>query len=183
MRDAARTPGRSVGAAAAIGGALLLVAVAAGCAPRRATRANLPQLQMRAVFDLGCHVSQLQLYHVDRRTKIVAGCGRRLTYQEQCIEAEDRRLECSWSIDSPRADQATWPGASLGAAAAVATPRCPAPEAPSPSPAGGRPIYTDLFQDRDAATPPARATPPAPPTESRRPIKTELLDSDLLNSR
>ena len=78
-----------------------------GCAS--GPRADLRSLQYRSMFDLGCPAQGLELYHVDRRTKAVVGCGRRLVYVESC-ESFGTKRECTWMLDSPIFAQSAWPG-------------------------------------------------------------------------
>lgn len=86
---------------------LMALGLACGCAPRT-HRAQLNQLHYRAVFDLACHAQAMQLYHVDARTKVVVGCGRRLIYQEDCATMGAHSV-CSWRLDTPIAEQWAWP--------------------------------------------------------------------------
>lgn len=126
--------------------ALAIIALAAGCAPRT-HRAHLHQLQYRAVFDLACDASQLGLYHVDARTKVVVGCGRRLVYQEDCVPT-DASFTCTWRLDTPVADQWTWPRRPSETKVATSTEPADCP--------GGRAIQTELF---DAGNPPSPREP------------------------
>jgi hypothetical protein len=126
------------------------LALFAGCAPRT-HRANLHQLQYRAVFDLACHAAELGLYHVDARTKVVVGCGRRLVYQEDCARMGES-VACTWRLDTPIAEQWTWP-----------RPLSPTPQLASSGPAdcSGRTIHTELFDVGN----------PQPPREAREIIR------------
>lgn len=80
---------------------------ATGCVTP-AKRAPVTTLFHRAVYDLGCATQQLQLYHIDGRTKAMAGCGRRLVYVEHCDPSLGRD-GCSWVLDTPTFSQAQWP--------------------------------------------------------------------------
>jgi len=102
-----------------------------GCMPPK--RATLEQLAARSSFDLACPPMQMQLYDFGERAKGVAGCGRRLTYVEQCEAGS-----CAWVIDSP---------AEIGWTAPPApTPR---PAAPPPGPPPAAPLATAQPGDRD----------------------------------
>lgn len=80
---------------------VVLVAMASlGCAGRQP--ASLSGLRYRATFDLTCPASELQLFHIDARTKAVAGCGRALVYVEQCAGGSDESV-CSWLANTPPA--------------------------------------------------------------------------------
>ena len=59
----------------------------------------IPDVRLRAEFDLGCGKSELQTSKLDRMTTGVAGCGKRATY----------RLShgYSWILSSPVAEDAT----------------------------------------------------------------------------
>ena len=37
------------------------------------------------------------MYYIDERTKGIAGCGQRITYEERCDELVGK---CSWEIDA-----------------------------------------------------------------------------------
>ncbi len=81
--------------------------LAIGCAsPRPAT---LQQLHHRSVFDLGCASHQLKLHHIDQRTKVVTGCGRRLIYVHTCEGQGPKRGVCTWKLDTPTFAHAQWP--------------------------------------------------------------------------
>jgi hypothetical protein len=108
------------------------------------------------VFDLGCAQHQLMIYHVDQRTKAVAGCGRRLVYVESCQRIRGS-FACTWVLDTPTFQQARWPdwqrqsgppGHAFGA-----------PSSGNPS----RPVATQLF---DPSQPP-RPVMPAPAVRPR----------------
>jgi hypothetical protein len=163
--------------------ALMSGLCATGCAtPRRAT---LAQLQQRILFDMGCPPQQLMLYHIDGRTKAVAGCGRRLVYLERCDSGAGDI--CSWEIDSPSLGQDAWParvtqatGQSARAQWAMQPgvdrqmptklfePGGRPPVRPTPT---GRALPTDLFGNKRDAKRPATggATDPAAPQRKRPP--------------
>ncbi len=141
--------------------ALIAVAAAAlgsstaGCATVQ--RATAEQLQYRATFDLGCPGGQLWLYHIDSRTKAVAGCGQRLVYLEQCDALAGA---CSWTIDTPNALHAQGPRPVSKPAAAQHSSANHVTEKPR-----GRTIRTGLYGEDRART---AAKPPEPrqtPTE------------------
>jgi hypothetical protein len=140
-------------------GSSLLLVLLFSVACVQPKRAQLPQLQQRAVFDLGCPAAQLYLVHVDERTKAVTGCGRRLIYLEDCDRGAGN--QCSWRLDSPAPGQAWFPGAST-------TPATPgALSSGWMVPAGPpRPVKRELFE------PGAEPTPAAAPTQ--RTIRTDL---------
>lgn len=165
--------------------AVLVLAVVVGCAPPR--RAQLAQLGYRAVFDLGCPAGQLGLYHVDERTKVIVGCGRRLVYMEHCDSGAGNT--CSWQLDTPRHGEAEWPTQVLrdtrtraGERSAYgAQPSAYGRAAPTSGAQGrsdgtasstvreGRSFRTDLFSTSVATLPETQG--------SRRPIRTELFES------
>ena len=131
------------------------------------------------MFDLGCPPEGLQLHHVDRRTKVVAGCGRRLVYVESC-ESHGTKKDCTWMVDSPIFAQSTWPQTmSVPVAAPVAAPAVAAPPIRRPPPVvaaspddhvEGRPIRTDLAGTEQSVIPSRR--------DARRPVRTDLFDQD-----
>lgn len=145
-----------------------------GCAS--GPRADLRALQYRSVFDLGCPAQSLQLYHVDRRTKVVAGCGRRLVYVESCDRYGSRR-ECSWLLDSPVFAQSAWPVFAQSAWPVFAQSAWPvhAPGAwpqgmPAPVPGAPSPAVPVAGAD---PRPPLEASSPSDRVEGR-PIRTDL---------
>ena len=150
-------------------GAVALSSV--GCAS--GPRANLRALQYRSVFDLGCPAQGLQLHHVDRRTKVVVGCGRRLVYVESC-ETHGLNKECTWMLDSPVYAQTSWPEVPTVpvavAPASVPHPTVVLAPAPPPAPEEGRPIRTDLDGREQTVIPPRR--------DARRPVRTDLFDDE-----
>ncbi|MBW2456302.1 MAG: hypothetical protein JRI68_17415 [Deltaproteobacteria bacterium] len=146
---------------------LSLIAVAAACGCSTAgcatvQRATLEHLQYRATFDLGCPGGQLWLYHIDSRTKAVAGCGQRLVYLEQCDSVAGA---CSWKIDTPMLVHAQGqrpygvrpphgvpiPGQGTSANSAPNEPR-------------GRTIRTELYGEDKARTAPKPPEPRQTPT-------------------
>ena len=79
-----------------LGGLLLLLAAVASCGvPIK--RATMQQLEARASFDLACAPAWMVMYYIDERTKGIAGCGQRITYEERCDELLGK---CSWEIDA-----------------------------------------------------------------------------------
>jgi hypothetical protein len=87
--------GSSGRVACALGGLLLLLA-ALGCGvPLK--RATMQQLEARASFDMACPSAWMVMYYIDERTKGIAGCGQRITYEERCDELVGK---CSWEIDA-----------------------------------------------------------------------------------
>ncbi|MEM9695599.1 MAG: hypothetical protein AAGA56_23850 [Myxococcota bacterium] len=142
--------------------ALALAPIGAGCVQTKAARAGFSQLQARAVFDLGCSPAGLQYYPIDSRTHVVTGCGRRLTYQEDCASVGGPQLECTWRVDTPTSAQQQWPNM-------AARPR-------------PRRVMTDLTATPRADYPQGYGNPttiPTTPNEAspRRPFPTELFDS------
>jgi len=127
----------------------LALAGIAACAG--APGATQQQLQSRAVFDLGCAQHQLVVYHVDQRTKAVAGCGRRLVYVESCQRIRGKDA-CTWMLDTPTFEQARWPDWQGHGGPPAHTLGQPATYGSS-----GRPVATQLFDPRQ----PAAAAPPA----------------------
>lgn len=130
------------------------------------------------MFDLGCPAQGLELYHVDRRTKAVVGCGRRLVYVESC-ESFGTKRECTWMLDSPIFAQSAWPGtmATPGSGPVAAAPTTPLPSAAHPpvpvAPADhveGRPIRTDLDGTEQSVIGGRR--------DARRPVRTDLFDRE-----
>jgi hypothetical protein len=81
-------------------GALLVTAGGCVTTSKPIVRASLVQLEARSAFDLGCSYRELSLYHFDDRTKGVTGCGRRLTYVEDCRDL-GTAVSCSWVLNSP----------------------------------------------------------------------------------
>ena len=129
------------------------------------------QLQQRAVYDLGCPAEQLGLSHVDARTKMVSGCGRRLVYVEDCAQMSGTIL-CSWRVDTPSFAQQSWPAQYQAQLWWLEQTRAGAPIATSPGAAPkddrGRSFRTDLFEDGRDRT--------APQGPQGRPIATELFE-------
>jgi hypothetical protein len=122
------------------------------------------------VFDLGCPANALQLHHIDRRTKAVLGCGRRLIYVESC-ESRGLRRECTWMLDTPSYVQQTWPQLQPSLTLTQAAAAGPAGVAPPPSPSNGdRPIRTGLDGPTQSIIPTRN--------ERRRPVQTELFDDE-----
>jgi hypothetical protein len=127
------------------------------CTPLPALRrATLPQLQMRAAFDLACSPQSLSLYNFDERNKGVFGCGQRLSYVESCDASIG---QCTWMIDG-------------FAPAALAAARSPAMHAPpsSPSPSAAAPTGTAAAPNPPAVVAPVAsgqpvAAKPRPPLE------------------
>jgi hypothetical protein len=142
---------------------LALVAALSTSACAAPQRAALPQLQQRAVFDLGCPPQQLALYHIDARTKAVAGCGRQLVYLERCDSGAGD--VCSWELDSPSAAQGFWasqPNRALGQSARAQW---------ALQPGENRTMPTKLFEP--GQEPRVRPTPSGPATRQRT-IRTDL---------
>ena len=111
-----------------------LLVLLLGCPAGRAERATLPQLQLRSSFDLACPYTQLSLVHFDRRSKGVSGCGRQISYVEDCQQI-DGRLSCTWLMDSlPRAQGPAPPNLSPIPAPTVpaAPPRLPSSDLKPP---------------------------------------------------
>ena len=136
--------------ALALGGAL-------GCAS--APGATVQQLQTRAVFDLGCPHHQLMLYHIDGRTKAVAGCGRRLVYVQSCQRIRGQH-ECTWVLNTPTFAQTQWP----------AHQRSTHPPGyvfvgERRTDAQGRPVATELFDPRGLPVPTRTRWPTTPPSK------------------
>jgi hypothetical protein len=154
--------------------ALPLLALA--CVPP--TRAQLPRLQQRAVFDLGCAGEQLYVVHIDERTKAVSGCGRRLVYLEDCDRGAGN--VCSWKLDTPMPGQASWPG-TTGMQAPPTIQASPTIQAQSGAlrsgwmvPAGApRPMKRDLFEAGKEPTPTAQPAAPAT-SPTQRNFRTDL---------
>jgi hypothetical protein len=141
-----------------------------GCA-RHPEPAALPTLQLRASFDLACPPQDVQMFHFDRRTKGVVGCGRRLIYVASCDDAFDKGA-CTWVLDSP----ASWPasasvGAPMGARAAA-----PAPQAWPAAPSA--PVPTSAAPPPGAPARPAGPTTPPPPGSGTPPVDPELSQPD-----
>jgi len=160
-------------------------ALCGGCAPPRP--ATLEQLQHRSVFDLGCPSYQLRLHHIDQRTKVVVGCGRRLLYVHSCDRRGPRGGECTWLLDTPSFTDAQWP--QLQAASAQATQPIvhvmPSVQCPNGQTQpvvvkieqAGRRVATELFPGGEAPPAAAAAGPTAagPQPDSSDPrIRTEL---------
>jgi hypothetical protein len=129
---------------------LATAGVVASCAaPAPAT---LQQLRVRAAFDLACAPNMLQIYELDRRSRGVWGCGRRLAYVERC-DSTHGELICSWLLDFPgwvppgaaptaaveRAVAATAPSAALSSGACASEPPAPSTAAPPALPAPPNP--------------------------------------------
>lgn len=109
-------------------GSVVLFLLLSGCMPPK--RATLEQLAARSSFDLGCPPMQMQLYDFGERAKGVAGCGRRLTYIEECEAGS-----CAWVIDSP---------AGLGWSAPAPTWQEPRPAVPTAPLATAQPGQRDF---------------------------------------
>lgn len=103
----------------------------AGCAS--GPRATLGQLQQRAGVDLACPSHVMQLYHLDVRTKLVAGCGRQLVYIEDCLDHGGKRM-CTWINNSPNS---------------VVQQVVQAPAVATPTPRPPRQIRTRLFNEKE----------------------------------
>lgn len=163
-----------------------LAALSGGCAPPRP--ATLAELQHRSVFDLGCPSYQLRLHHIDQRTKVVVGCGRRLIYVHSCDRQGPAGGACTWLLDTPSFTAAEWPqhqAASTPATQPIVylTPavQCPGGQTQPvvvkiESAAPGRRVATELLSG-GVAPPAGPAAGPAagPPPDSPDPrIRTEL---------
>ena len=119
---AARSTAR---AAAWLAGAALSVAALSCAVPLK--RATMQQLEARASFDLSCPSAWMVMYYIDERTKGIAGCGQRITYEERCDELIGK---CSWEIGA-RSPQ---PVVMVSSSAAAPSP----PAATTPDPFGDR---------------------------------------------
>ncbi|MBW2524161.1 MAG: hypothetical protein JRI23_08295 [Deltaproteobacteria bacterium] len=163
-------------------------ALAGGISCAGAPGASPQQLQTRAVFDLGCAQHQLVVYHVDERTKAVAGCGRRLVYVESCQRIRGAHA-CTWILDTPTFQQARWPdwqghggppGHAVGRPAGHGQPPRPVatqlfgPVSP-PLPTGPPPPANPPEAAADDPSAPATGVAPARGS-ARRPHHTDLFD-------
>ncbi|MBZ4374604.1 hypothetical protein [Corallococcus sp. AS-1-6] len=81
----------------------------------------IPDVRLRAEFDMGCGKAELQASKLDRVTTGVVGCGKRATYR-----LLGARYGYSWTLNSPVIQDET-----------------PAP-APAPAPADEVPVPTTL---------------------------------------
>jgi hypothetical protein len=167
-------------------------ALLCGCAT--GPRANLRTLHNRAIFDLGCPAQQVQIYHLDNRSKVVMGCGRRLVYVEDCFDHGAKR-ECTWVNDTPSFAQQAWPQTynaqmavrgrtprfgterairtqlfPAGQEPSVAQPAAPLESPPATTAPRGRVFRTDLYRNGTERTDPKARTP--------RRVRTELYDED-----
>jgi hypothetical protein len=84
---------------AALTGLAIFAAALPACV-KPAQHASIAALQYRGAVDLKCHPQQLGVYHVDRRTTVVAGCASRGVYVESCELFGDRTI-CTWRLDAP----------------------------------------------------------------------------------
>lgn len=97
---------------------------------------NVNALVARASFDLGCEPQRLTVLHFGGRVYGVRGCGRRLTYIDDCA----RRAECNWRLDAPRPDQLTWPDELEARRRASAPPTAPQKKDPVATVPGEQPV-------------------------------------------
>jgi hypothetical protein len=79
---------------------LALFAVTLLACAKPVQHASVVALQYRGAVDLECHPQRMVIYHVDRRTKVVAGCAGRAVYVESC-EPFGERMLCTWRLDAP----------------------------------------------------------------------------------
>lgn len=85
----------------------------------------IPDVRLRAEFDMGCGKAELQTSKLDRVTAGVVGCGKRATYR-----LRKAGYSYSWVLNSPVAQDET---------------PAPAPAAaPTPAPEGEVPVPTEL---------------------------------------
>ena len=59
------------------------------------------QLQKRAAFDMECPAAQLTVVQLDKRTRGVRGCGKRVTYIEHCRACANGypACDCTWVLN------------------------------------------------------------------------------------
>ena len=75
---------------------LILCLTLSGC-----LGATANQLQRRASFDLNCPAAELTVVPIDRRTRGVRGCGKRVTYVETCRACANGHpsCDCTWVLN------------------------------------------------------------------------------------
>lgn len=79
-------------------GLMLILCVAlGGC-----MGATANQLQRRASFDLNCPAAKIAVVKLDKRTRGVRGCGKRVTYVEHCRACANGypACDCTWVLNA-----------------------------------------------------------------------------------